>query len=152
MNKDKKSQVFLVISDMQQNRYYKVHSLAITNSRKEKSNCTKYSFQFKLSLFGFGPLSCIGPGQITFDLLECFLVHVRLCTFSQNDLIKDYINQIVVNYFPVILLVSIFVYYFQLLLYIRNLLCKNVAFLHQHLEPLLLRQEENTHVRIENFS
>lgn len=137
---------------MQQNRYYEVHSLTIANSRKEKSNCTKHSFQFKLSLFAFGPLGCIGPSQITFDLLECLLVHVGLCSFSQNDLIKDYVNQIVVNYFAIILLISIFVYYFQLLLYIRNLLCENVAFLHQHLESLLLRQEENTHVRIQNLS
>ena len=76
MDKDEESKVFLVISDMQQNGYYKVHSLTIAHSRKEKSNCTKYSFQLKLSLFGFGPLGCIGPGQITFDLLERFLVHV----------------------------------------------------------------------------
>ena len=152
MHKDEESQVFLVISDMQQNRYYKVHPLAIAHTRKEKSNCTKHSFQFKLSLFGFGPLSCIGPGQITFDLLERFLVHVRLCTFRQNDLVKDYIDQIVVNHLAIVLLVSIFVDDFQLLLHIWNLLCKNVAFLHQHLEPLLLRQEENAHVGIEDLS
>ena len=37
MDKDEESKVFLVISDMQQNGYYKVHSLTIPHSRKEKT-------------------------------------------------------------------------------------------------------------------